>query len=53
MRPNHATDSSKLGVTAVVKVAESYDVLVRGAMLYSMGFLMDYWMETSAYRPGW
>ncbi|CAK9237202.1 unnamed protein product [Sphagnum troendelagicum] len=53
MRPNHVTDSSKLGVTIVVKAVESCDVLARDAVLYLMRFLMDYWMETSAYRPGW
>ncbi len=42
MRPNQATDSSKLGVIIVVTVAESYDVLVGGVVLYPMGFQMDY-----------
>jgi hypothetical protein len=42
MRPNHAIDSFRLGVTVVVTAAESYDVLVGGAMLYPMGFQMDY-----------
>ncbi len=51
MRPNHATDSSKLGVTVVVTIAKSYDVLIGGAMLYPMGFQMDYWTEIMAYRP--
>jgi hypothetical protein len=51
MRPNHATNNSRLGVTAVVTAAESYDVLVGGAMLYPMGFHMDYKMEATAYRP--
>jgi hypothetical protein len=49
MRPNHAIDSSKLGVTVVVTVVELYDVLIRGVMLY----LMDYWTETTVYRLGW
>jgi hypothetical protein len=53
MRPDHATDSSRLGVTIVVTTIESYDVLVGGAVLYSMGFQMDYWMETTTYRLGW
>jgi hypothetical protein len=38
MRPDHATDSSRLEMTAIVTVAESYDVLVGGAVLYPMGF---------------
>ncbi|CAK9271192.1 unnamed protein product [Sphagnum jensenii] len=52
MKPDHVTDSSKLGVTTVVIAAESYDVLVGGAVLYPMGFQMDYWTETATYRPG-
>jgi hypothetical protein len=41
MKPDHVTDSSRLGVTAVVTAAESYDVLVGSAVLYPMGFQMD------------
>ncbi len=52
MRPDHATNSSRLGATVVVTAAESYDVLVRSAVLYPMGFRMEYWMEITAYRPG-
>jgi hypothetical protein len=52
MRMDHAIDSSRLVVTIVVTVAESYDVLVGGAMLYPMGFQMDHWTETTAYRLG-
>jgi hypothetical protein len=52
MRLDHATDSSRLGVTVVVTIAKSYDVLVGVAMLYSMGFQMDYWTETTIYRHG-
>jgi hypothetical protein len=40
MRLDHATYSSRLGVTAVVTVVKSYDVLVRGVVLYPMGFQM-------------
>jgi hypothetical protein len=42
MKPNHVTDSSRLGMTVVVTTVESYDVLVGGVVLYSMGFQMDY-----------
>jgi hypothetical protein len=49
MKPDHVTDSSRLGVTVVITAAESYDVLVGGAMLYPMGFQMDYWTETTTY----
>jgi hypothetical protein len=38
MKSDHVTNNSKLGVTAVIIAAESYDVLVGGALLYSMGF---------------
>ncbi len=38
MKPDHVTNSSRLGVTTVVTTAESYDVLVGGAVLYPMGF---------------
>jgi hypothetical protein len=41
MKPDHAIDSSRLGMTVVTTV-ESYDVLVGGAVLYPMGFQMDY-----------
>ncbi|BBN05379.1 hypothetical protein Mp_3g12620 [Marchantia polymorpha subsp. ruderalis] len=53
LRHGHAQDSSQFGVRAVVTSAESYDVLVGGAVLYPMEFRMDYWTETAAYRPGW
>jgi hypothetical protein len=42
MKLDHATDSFRLGVTIVVTIAELYDVLVGGVMLYLMGFHMDY-----------
>ncbi|BBN19983.1 hypothetical protein Mp_8g15430 [Marchantia polymorpha subsp. ruderalis] len=48
-----ASNSSQFGVRAVVTSAESYDVLVGGVVLYPMGFRIDYWTETAAYRPGW
>jgi hypothetical protein len=42
MRSDHATNSSRLGMIVVVTAAQSYDVLVGGAVLYPMGFQMDY-----------
>jgi hypothetical protein len=42
MRLDHVTNSSRLGVIVVITTAESYDVLIGGAMLYPMGFQMDY-----------
>ncbi|BBM98434.1 hypothetical protein Mp_1g13510 [Marchantia polymorpha subsp. ruderalis] len=53
LRHDHAHDSSQFGVRAVVTSAESYDVLVDGAVLYPMGFRMDYWTETTPYCHGW
>ncbi len=40
-------------MTVVVIIAESYDVLIGGVVLYPMGFQMDYWMETTTYQLGW
>jgi hypothetical protein len=37
MKLDHATDSSRLGVTVVI-TTELYDVLVGGVVLYPMGF---------------
>jgi len=53
MKPNHVTNSSRLGMIIVVTAVKSYDVRVRSVVLYMMGFQMDYWMETTAYRPSW
>jgi hypothetical protein len=53
MKPDHVTDSSRLGVIVVVTAAESYDVLVGGVVLYPMGFQMDYWTKITTYQPGW
>jgi hypothetical protein len=38
MKPDHVTDSSRLGVTTIVTAAESYDVLVGSVVFYPMGF---------------
>jgi len=42
MKSDHVIDSSRLGVTVIITAAESYDVLVGGAVLYPMCFQMDY-----------
>ena len=52
-KPDDVMDSSAIKVQAVVTKAESYDVLVGATILYPMGFQMDYWSETTSYRPGW
>jgi len=38
MRSNHAIDSSKLGVIIIGTTSKSYDLLIKGVVLYSMGF---------------
>jgi hypothetical protein len=53
IKPDHVTNSSRLGMTVVVIAVESYDVVVGGVVLYSMGFQMDYWTKTTTYRLGW
>lgn len=53
LRHDDARDRSEFRICALVTSQELYDVLVGGAVLYPMSFQMDYWTETSAYRPGW
>jgi hypothetical protein len=37
----------------MVTHATSYDVLVRGIILYPLGVTLDFWEETIHYRPRW
>jgi len=37
----------------VVTNALSYDVLVWGVVLYPMGFVLNFWEETTSHRLGW
>lgn len=53
LRHDYPRDSLQFEVRAVVASVESYDVLVGGAVLYPIGFRMNYWMETATYRLGW
>jgi hypothetical protein len=46
-------DASFMKVKAIVTEAKSYDVLVGSMVLYPMGFTLDFWEETTSYRPGW
>jgi hypothetical protein len=46
-------DASFMKVKAIVTEAKSYDVLVGSTILYPMGFTLDFWEETTSYRPGW
>ena len=43
--PGHQIDESKTSVQAVVTGADSYDVLIGSAVLYPLGFVLDYWGE--------
>ncbi|OAE32224.1 hypothetical protein AXG93_4525s1050 [Marchantia polymorpha subsp. ruderalis] len=52
LRHDYPRDSLQFEVRAVVASVESYDVLVGGAVLYPIGFRMNYWMETATYRLG-
>ncbi len=49
MKPNHAINNFRLGMTAIVTAAKSYDVFIGVVVLYSMGFQMDDWTENAAY----
>jgi hypothetical protein len=45
-------DAGFIKVKAIVTKAKSYDILVRSTVLYSMGFILDFWKETTSYRLG-
>jgi hypothetical protein len=46
-------DASFMKMKAIVTEAKSYDVLVGLTVLYLMGFTLDFWEETTNYRPRW
>jgi hypothetical protein len=46
-------DASFMKVKAIVMEAKSYDVLVGLTDLYPIRITLDFWEETSSYRPGW
>jgi hypothetical protein len=46
---NYITVRAKGVVTQVT----SYDVLVRGANLYPLGVILDFWEEILYYQPRW
>ena len=52
-QPHDVMDSTTIKVKAIATQAESYDVLVDAMVLYPMGFTIDFWNETTAYRPRW
>ena len=43
-------DASYMKVKAIVTKAKSYNVLVGSAVLYLMGFTLDFWQKTASYR---
>lgn len=43
VQPMHTSERSTMEVQAVLAGVDSYDVLVGGAVLYLMGFDLDYW----------
>ena len=51
--PGHQTDESRTSIQVVVIGVDSYDVLVGSAVLYPMGFVLDYWGERVSFQPGW
>jgi hypothetical protein len=53
LNQNDVEDASFMKVKAIVTEAKSYDVLVGSTVLYPMGFTLDFWKETTSYRPGW
>jgi hypothetical protein len=53
LNPNHPTNKSTIQVQVVVTNVLSYDVLVWGVMLYPMGFVLNFWEETTSHRLGW
>jgi hypothetical protein len=53
LNPKHPTNQSTIQVQVVVTNALFYDVLVWGVMLYPMGFVLNFWEETTSHRLGW
>jgi len=51
INPNRPTNYTKMQAWIVVTHATSYDVLVEGMVIYSLGVSIDFWEETTYYRP--
>jgi hypothetical protein len=49
VNPIRLADYTMVCVKIVVMKATSYDVLVRGAILYPLGVSLNFWEETSYY----
>jgi hypothetical protein len=46
-------DVSFMKVKAIIMEAKSYYVLIGLTVFYPMGFILDFWEETTNYRLGW
>jgi hypothetical protein len=46
-------DASFMKVKAMVTEAKSHDILIGAAVLYPMGFTLDFLEDTTSYRLGW
>jgi hypothetical protein len=53
VNPIRPLDYTTIHAKGVVTQATSYDVLVRGAILYRLGVTLDFWEETPYYQPRW
>jgi hypothetical protein len=52
VNPNKPTNYIIVWAWIVVMHIMSYDVLVGGVMLYSLGVAIDFWEETTYYHLG-
>ena len=53
IRPNDVMDAGSIKAKAIVTKVESYDVLVGATVSYPMGFVIDFWNETTSYKSEW
>jgi hypothetical protein len=52
LNPNHPTNQLSIWVQTMVTNAISYDVLIKGVVLYPIGFVLDFWEEIASYILG-
>jgi hypothetical protein len=53
LNPNHPTNQLSIWVQAMVTNVISYDVLIKGVVLYLVGFVLDFWEKNVSYNPRW
>ena len=46
-------DAGFMKVKAIVTKVKSYDVLVEPTVLYPIGFILNFWEETTSYKLRW